>query len=376
MQATNVRQVCSIIRQAKETSAAVEQSGEKHDSILVSNLKEDVKICTRASLEAQPSFQDTIYEEEETLAMFPSINLACAQTLIGKMEKTRPIEEYISNVQFFMPLVESLSKKCADGYLVTIEAVIHARLPPVRSPSPEPIYPHSVQENYHVSATSTPFSQQISSQAYGDVTPNKIQRSFAIRGNSRSKKISKLGPSFKSSVQYERQEVRARHKGRQPNPLEVSLDDEGNFTFERKSNSLRSKRSRSEGQTFVCGTDKKQRQWCFDLGRDRNAHVFLDGQQMNEPFPEENYALQYEDSSSHLPVMGNDQSYYNEYEQATYCSQSICDRTVEEYPYSQEQVADEHCWQVPYKILKRRPEKRQPYLEVKMIKHLFPEYYL
>jgi hypothetical protein len=71
--------------------------------------------------------------------MFPSINIACAQTLMGLMDHRTMVEESISNVQYFMPLVESLSKKCADGYFSTIEAVMHARLPYVRSPSPEEI---------------------------------------------------------------------------------------------------------------------------------------------------------------------------------------------------------------------------------------------
>jgi hypothetical protein len=100
-------------------------------------LSNEIKLCPRTCLENQILFQETIYEEEETLTMFPSINIACAQTLMGLMEQTTMIEESISNVQYFMPLVESLSKKCADGYLSTIEAVMHARLPCVRSPSPE-----------------------------------------------------------------------------------------------------------------------------------------------------------------------------------------------------------------------------------------------
>jgi hypothetical protein len=34
-------------------------------------------------------------------------------------------------------VIESVSKKSANGYFITIESVMHARLPPVRSPSPD-----------------------------------------------------------------------------------------------------------------------------------------------------------------------------------------------------------------------------------------------
>ena len=186
----------------------------------------EIKVCDRETLKNQIGFHDTIYEEEETLIMFPSINLACAHTLMGMMQQTVLVEDSISNVQYFMPLIESINKKCADGYFITIEAVMQARLPPVRSPSPESSSPgkgpftsiskiHSKQHHKTISdqprnvlaANLVNFSGgkhvQAGSNKKAEISANVFQKSKESRNHLGKSKNFLLGPGKSHRLRME-----------------------------------------------------------------------------------------------------------------------------------------------------------------------------
>ncbi len=110
-----MRQACAVIRQLKESSVGPSSQISVPQGKTFPEFECNIKLCSRESLESSMLFQELVFEEEETLTLFPSINIACAQSVMNSAPKDVLLEESITNIESFMELLEGINRKGAEG---------------------------------------------------------------------------------------------------------------------------------------------------------------------------------------------------------------------------------------------------------------------